>query len=64
MWIDYFNGDTYEGGRVINNYPAPVWKLPVFVRQGAIIPMVNPNNNVSGIDRSNRIYELYPAPGL
>ena len=64
VWIDYFNGDTYEGGRVINNYPAPVWKLPVFVRQGAIIPMVNPNNNVSGIDRSNRIYELYPAPGL
>lgn len=63
-WIDYFNGDAYEGGRVINSYPAPVWKLPVFVRQGAIIPMVNPNNNVHEIDASRRIYELYPAEGV
>ncbi len=64
VWIDYFNGDTYEGGKVINSFPAPVWKLPVFVRQGAIIPMVNPNNNVGEINSANRIYELYPAPGL
>ncbi len=63
VWIDYFNGDTYKGGRVINSFPAPVWKLPVFVRQGAIIPMVNPNNNVKGINKNLRIYELYPAVG-
>ncbi|MCM1028193.1 MAG: DUF5110 domain-containing protein [Alloprevotella sp.] len=63
IWIDYFNGDAYHGGRVINSFPAPVWKLPVFVRQGAIIPMVNPNNNPSEINKSLRIYELYPAPG-
>ncbi len=62
-WIDYFNGDAYQGGRVINSFPAPLWKLPVFVRQGAIIPMVNPNNNPSEINPSLRIYELYPAPG-
>lgn len=64
VWIDYFNGDTYEGDKVINSFPAPVWKLPVFVRQGAIIPMVNPNNNPGEINSSLRIYELYPAPGL
>ena len=59
-WIDYFNGDVYEGGRIINNFDAPLWKLPVFVKSGAIIPLVNPNNNVHEIDRSLRIYELYP----
>ena len=59
-WIDYFNGDRYEGGRIINNYDAPLWKLPVFVKSGAIIPLANPNNNVHEIDSSLRIYELYP----
>ena len=31
-WIDYFTGEKYEGGRVINNFAAPLWKLPVFVK--------------------------------
>lgn len=59
-WIDYFNGNTYEGGRIINEFEAPLWKLPIFVKSGAIIPLVNPNNNVSQIDETNRIFELYP----
>jgi len=59
-WVDYFSGDVYEGGRVINHFDAPIWKLPVFVKRGAIIPMVNPNNNVSEINLQKRIYELYP----
>lgn len=58
--MDYFNGKVYQGGRIINEFDAPYWKLPVFVKRGAIIPMVNPNNNVSQIDNSNRIFELYP----
>ena len=62
-WIDYFNGNVYTGGRVINSFDAPLWKLPVFVRQGAIIPMVNPNNNPSEINNHLRIYDLYPAVG-
>ena len=59
-WIDYFTGEKYEGGRVINNFAAPLWKLPVFVKNGAIIPMTNPNNNVSEINKGLRIYEMYP----
>ena len=59
-WIDYYNGNVYEGGMVLNNFAAPLWKLPVFVRSGAIIPMTSPNNNPSEIDRHLRIYELYP----
>jgi hypothetical protein len=60
-WVDYFTGDAYEGGRVINNFNAPLWKLPVFVKSGAIIPLANPNNNVGEIDKALRIYELYPS---
>jgi alpha-glucosidase (family GH31 glycosyl hydrolase) len=59
-WVDYFSGQVYEGGRIINNFDAPIWKLPVFVKRGAIIPMVNPNNNVSEINKQRRIYEIYP----
>ncbi|HVX51558.1 MAG TPA: TIM-barrel domain-containing protein, partial [Chitinophagaceae bacterium] len=60
-WIDYFSGNIYEGNCIINNFKAPVWKLPLFVKEGAIIPMANPNNNVSEINKSLRIYEVYPA---
>lgn len=59
-WYDYFTGDAYEGNRIINNFEAPLWKTPVFVKKGAIIPMVNPNNNLSEIDKNLRIYEIYP----
>jgi alpha-glucosidase (family GH31 glycosyl hydrolase) len=59
-WVDYFSGQVYEGGRIINNFDVPIWKLPVFVKRGAIIPMTNPNNNVSEINLQQRIYEIYP----
>ncbi len=59
-WIDYFSGETYPGNIVLNSFATPIWKLPVFVRAGAIIPMVNPNNNPMQIDRTNRIFEFYP----
>ncbi len=58
-WVDYYNGDIYTGGRLINNYEAPLWKLPVFVKSDAIIPMTNPNNNPSQIRKDYRAYEIY-----
>ncbi len=61
QWIDYFNGQVYEGGRILNQFDAPLWKLPVFVKAGAIIPMTKPNNNVTEIDKGFRAYELYPG---
>jgi alpha-glucosidase (family GH31 glycosyl hydrolase) len=60
-WIDYFTGEKYAGNCILNSFAAPIWKLPVFVKNGAIIPMINPNNNVSEINKANRIYELYPS---
>lgn len=60
-WIDYFTGQQYRGGRILNDVQAPIWKLPLFVKAGAIIPMTTPNNNVKEINKSLRMYELYPA---
>jgi Alpha-glucosidases, family 31 of glycosyl hydrolases len=60
FWIDYFSGEKYEGNRILNNFEAPVWKLPVFVRSGSIIPMTHPHNNVNEMDKALRIYEFYP----
>ena len=61
VWVDYFTGERYEGNCIINNFTSPLWKLPVFVKSGAIIPMTTPNNNVSEINKNLRIYEFYPA---
>ncbi len=60
QWIDYFSGELYQGGVILNSFDTPIWKIPVFVKRGAIIPMTNPNNNVSEIDQTHRIYEMYP----
>ena len=46
MWIDYFTGEQYTGGKVVNSIDAPLWKLPLFVKSGAIIPMTVENNSV------------------
>ncbi|NGM62187.1 DUF5110 domain-containing protein [Sphingobacterium sp. SGG-5] len=59
-WIDYFSGETYAGNRVINSFEAPLWKLPVFVKAGAIIPIAQAHNNVHALSRKERIYEIYP----
>lgn len=60
-WFDYFSGEKYTGNRIINTFDAPLWKLPVFVKAGSIIPMTHPHNNVSEINQHQRIYEIYPS---
>ena len=55
--------------QILNNFDAPLWKLPVFVKNGSIIPMYAENNNpeaksatnTDGLDRSQRIVEFYPS---
>lgn len=71
VWIDYWTGEQYRGGQVINNYDAPLWKLPLFVKGNAIVPMYEANNNPQeitstnpdGLDRTVRIVDFYPTDG-
>lgn len=37
-WYDFYTGEYYEGGRYIDA-DAPLERIPVFVREGSIIPM-------------------------
>ena len=60
-WFDYFTGEKYTGGCVVSNFASPLWKLPVFVKAGAIIPMTNPNNNVGEIDKSPAYLRTLPG---
>ena len=71
IWIDYFTGEQYRGGQVLNGFDAPLWKLPLFVKSGAIIPMYAEHNVVestdsegneieNGLDKTQRIIEFWP----
>ena len=62
-WVDYFTGDLYAGGRIINHFDAPLWKLPVLVKADAIIPMANPSNTPAEIKKDLRIFEIYAEKG-
>ena len=59
-WIDYFTGKLYEGGQTLNNFDSPIWKLPVFIREGAIIPTTTAHNNPSQLDHHLRQIDVYP----
>ena len=63
IWIDYFTGDQYRGGQVLNNFEAPLWKLPLFVKANAIVPMYEPNDNPADIDRTKRNIEFFATAG-
>ena len=60
IWVDYFTGEQYRGGQVLNGFDTPIWKLPVFVKNGAIIPMIEANNTPYKADKTNRLVEFWP----
>jgi alpha-D-xyloside xylohydrolase len=45
-WFDFWTGRRFEGGRTIST-PAPLDKIPVFVKEGSIVPMGNIIQNTS-----------------
>lgn len=40
VWYDFWNDSKLNGNQIID-YPAPIGKLPLFVKSGSIIPMYN-----------------------
>lgn len=62
-WVDYFSGDIYQGGVILNNFDCPIWKIPVFVKADAILPMTLPHNNPSAWRTDYRAYEIYALQG-
>jgi len=73
-WVDYWDGREFTGNQWISNYPAPLDKLPLFVRKGAIIPMYQqmkydwerPTDTLT-LDiypSGSNFYEMYEDDGL
>ncbi len=59
-WYDYWDGKTIAGNTWLNNYPAPLDKLPVFIKAGAIIPMY-PQMNYDGEKKTDSLtLAIYP----
>ena len=59
-WTYYWDGRIFEGGRTLTNFGAPADELPVFVRAGAIIPMMPEMNYVGEKPIDPLIVEVYP----
>lgn len=59
-WYDYYNGKVYEGGNVVN-VDSPLDKIPLFVRQGSIVPM-GPVIQHTGEIRGKEL-EIFIYPG-
>jgi alpha-glucosidase (family GH31 glycosyl hydrolase) len=52
-WIDYWSGDPHRGGQTFEIH-APLDTMPLFVRAGAVIPMLPPDVDTL-IRRNDRI---------
>lgn len=63
VWLDYYTGNAYQGGQVLNDFAAPIWKLPVFVKAGAIIAKAPATNTPKEYKQAKltRKFEIYPA---
>lgn len=60
VWIDFLTGEKYQGGKMWNYLKTPLWRIPIFIKDGAIIPMANQNNNPYEVMRDLRVYNIYP----
>ncbi|QMU96133.1 DUF5110 domain-containing protein [Microbacterium esteraromaticum] len=61
QWVDYWTGTVHEGGQVLNGHPAPLDKLPIFVRAGAVVPQGVVARNASLVEEDSPItLSLFP----
>ncbi|MDQ0894384.1 NPCBM/NEW2 domain-containing protein [Agromyces ramosus] len=61
QWVDYWTGALHEGGQVLNGHPAPLDKLPIFVRAGALVPQGITARNASLVPEDAPItLSVYP----
>ncbi|MEO6529936.1 MAG: NPCBM/NEW2 domain-containing protein [Specibacter sp.] len=62
QWVDYWSGTIYQGGQILNGYSAPMEKLPLFVRAGAIVPKGPIARNASLVPENSALtVDIFPA---
>ncbi|MEI7727496.1 MAG: TIM-barrel domain-containing protein, partial [Bacteroidota bacterium] len=62
-WVDYWDGTVYDGRTTLNGYPAPLDKLPLFVRAGSIIPLYQQMNYDNERPADTLTLDIYPGIG-
>jgi len=58
-WIDFWDDTTYQGCRTID-YKAPINRVPILVRAGAILPMAPDDQNYVDEKKSPLTLRIYP----
>lgn len=58
-WIDYFDETIYRGNQTIN-YHAPIDRVPILIKAGAIIPMAPDNQHYVDEIKSPLTIQIYP----
>ncbi len=63
-WVDWWDGQVLEGpGRV--TVPAPLWKLPLYLREGGIVPMLRPTiDTLAPTTEPHRVDSYATTPGV
>jgi hypothetical protein len=61
LWLDPYANAFVEGGRILNSYDTPLDRIPVFVKEGSVIPYTAPHNQPRDVDSSVRCYEIVPG---
>lgn len=59
-WYDFWNDEMLKGDQIIS-YPAPIGKLPIFVKAGSIIPMGNYALSNAFINKDSLTLHVYPG---
>jgi alpha-glucosidase len=58
-WIDFFDEKVYSGGQTIS-YDAPIDRVPILIKSGAIIPMAPDNQSFIDEIKSPLAVHLFP----
>jgi oligosaccharide 4-alpha-D-glucosyltransferase len=58
LWYDFFTGEQFEGGRWIEQ-PLTLETIPVFVRGGSFIPMIEPIQTTDNYSSENLIVHYF-----
>jgi alpha-glucosidase (family GH31 glycosyl hydrolase) len=59
-WYDWWDGTIYNGPKTINDYPAPEDKLPLFIKAGAIIPLIDIQQTWQNSTTDPITWRIYP----
>lgn len=61
-WYDYYTGTTYQGGQTVT-VDAPLDLLPLFVKEGSIIPTRDTQMYVDEKELTTLYLDVYPTDG-